>query len=180
MKRNQNSIQLIYGMVVFFLTISFTAISQTIKCNPKDETAIRKVVNEFNNAWAEKNLNKYMALFAEDADWENAFGGRRNGHKEIEKLYANLITQFSTAKEIITDIKIGCISPNIALVDIYQTIEGQKLPKSGRIIPPRHIRITQIYKKLNNNWQIKVHRVADLREMKENNNNNIADTTQKN
>jgi hypothetical protein len=40
--------------------------------------------------------------------------------------------------------------------------------------------MTQIYKKLNNNWQIKVHRVADLREMKENNNNIKADTTQKN
>jgi len=109
MKRNQNSIQLIQGMIVFILAISFTAVSQTIKCIPKDETAIRKVVNEFNKAWAEKNLNKYMTLFAEDADWENAFGGRRNGHKEIEKLYANLITQFSTAKETITDIKIGYI-----------------------------------------------------------------------
>ncbi len=180
MKKNQNLIKLIQGMIVFFLAINVTAMSQTTKCNPKDETAIRKVVNEFNSAWAEKNLNKYMALFAEDADWENAFGGRRNGRKEIEKLYANLITQFSTAKEITTDIKIGCISHNIALVDIYQTIEGQKLPKTGRIVPPRHIRMTQIYKKLNNNWQIKVHRVADLREMKENNNNIKADTTQKN
>ena len=95
-------------------------------------------------------------------------------------IYLLVITQFSTAKEITSDIKIGCISPNIALVDIYQTIEGQKLPKSGRIVPPRHTRMTQIYKKLNNNWQIKVHRVADLREMKENNNNNKVDTTQKN
>ncbi len=178
-RKNQNSIHLIHGTVIFFLAISFTAMSQTTKCNPKDETAIRKVINEFNHAWAEKNLKKYMVFFAEDADWENAFGGRRNGSKEIEKLYSNLITQFSTAKEIITDIKIGCISPNIALVDIYQTIEGQKLPKSGRIVPPRHIRITQIYKKLNSNWRIKVHRVADLREMKENNNINTADTTQK-
>lgn len=74
MKKNQNLIQLIHVMVVFFLALSFTAMSQTTKCNLKNEIAIRKVVNEFNSAWAEKNLNKYMALFAEDADWENAFG----------------------------------------------------------------------------------------------------------
>ena len=83
------------------------------------------------------------------------------------------MSQFSTAKETITGIQFFCMSPDFALVDIYQTVDGQKLPKSGTLVPIRHIRMSEVYQKINGKWQVKVHRVADLRERGQNQNSKI-------
>jgi ketosteroid isomerase-like protein len=69
---------------------------------------------------------------------------------------------FTTATETITDVRVVCLRPDLALVDIYQTIEGQKTPK-GVPIPTRHIRMTQVHEKRDGTWRIRVHRVTDLR-----------------
>ncbi len=148
---------------------------QTSQCKESDETAIRKVLTEFNDAWTVRSASRYAAVFAEDADWENAFGGRQKGRKEIQEFISGLVSQFSSAEETITDTRIWCMSSKMALVDVYQTISGQKLP-SGNIVPTRHIRMTQIYQKRDGKWQIKVHRVADLREMRQNRSTNESKT----
>ena len=150
-------------------------------CKPSDSISIHKTINEFNDAWAVKDPVRYAAVFTTDTDWENAFGGHRKGRDSILKTYQNLMSQFSIAEETITDIHILCMSPDFAIVDIYQTVEGQKLPKSGRIVPTRHLRMSQVYQKINGKWLIRVHRVTDLRErgQNQNSNTNQSDSTQK-
>jgi len=168
---------------VFFLIASFSTKLLTAQshCNPKDSIAIRKVINEFNDAWTVKDPVRYAAVFASDADWENAFGGHLRGRDSIQNTYQKLMSQFSTAEETITRIEVFCMSSDFALVDIYQTVDGQKLPKSGRIIPTRHLRMSDIYQKINGKWQIKVHRVTDLRERGQNQTNaNQSDSTKSN
>ena len=150
-------------------------------CNPKDSIAIRKVINQFNDAWTAKDPVRYAAVFANDADWENAFGAHLVSRDSIQKFYQILMPQFTTAEETITGIKAFCMSPDFALVDIYQTVDGQKLPKSGRIVPTRHIRMSDVYQKIDGKWQLKVHRVTDLRERGQNQNNlNQTDSTKNN
>jgi uncharacterized protein (TIGR02246 family) len=144
-------------------------------CKPEDSISIRKTINEFNDSWAAKDPVRYSAVFAQDADWENAFGGHLRSRDSIQNTYQKLMLQFSTAKETITGIHVFCMSRDFALVDIYQSVEGQKLPKSGKVVPTRHIRMSQVYQKLNGKWQIKFHRVTDLRERGQNQN---SDTTQ--
>lgn len=165
----------IFFLIVLLLPKLSTAQSH---CNPKDSIAIRKVVNEFNDAWTAKDPVRYAAVFAIDADWENAFGGHRRGRDSILKTYQRLMSQFSTAVETITRIQIFCMSSDFALVDIYQTVDGQKLPKSGRLVPTRHIRMSDVYQKINGKWQVKVHRVTDLRER--GNNADQTDSTRNN
>jgi len=159
--------KILIGVIVLLFSLSFSMTAQTSQCKESDETAIRKVLTEFNEGWTARSASRYAAVFSEDADWENAFGGRRKGRKEIQEFITGLVSQFSSAEETITDTKIWCMSTKMALVDVYQTISGQKLP-SGNIVPTRRIRMTQIYEKLKGKWQIKVHRVADLREMRQN------------
>src|SRR5689334_12112019 len=166
--------------ILFFLFNITSADSQTGKKNTSDTAAIRKVINEFNDAWTARSADRYVAVFTADADWENAFGGHLKGRDEIKALISQLVNQFTTAEEKITNTRIWQMSENFALVDIYQTIDGQKLPKSGRIVPTRHIRMSQIYEKQKGIWRIKVHRVTDLREKKQNDNNTIADSTSMN
>lgn len=132
-------------------------------CKAGDETAIRKLATEFDAAWTAKSASRYAATFTEDADWENAFGGRRQGRKEIEATAANLLrNNFGSVHETIIGSRVLCIQPDIALVDLYQTITGQT-GGAGNVLADRHIRMSQIYLKRHGNWQIRVHRVADLR-----------------
>ena len=151
------------------------------RCNPKDSIAIRKVINEFNDAWTAKDPVRYAAVFANDADWENAFGGHLRSRDSIHKAYQKLMSQFTTAEETITGIRVFCMSRDFALVDIYQTVDGQRLPKSGKLVPTRHIRMSDVYQKINGKWQVKVHRVTDLRERGQSQNNvNQTDSTKNN
>jgi uncharacterized protein (TIGR02246 family) len=169
---------LITGTFLIALFTSKSLMAQSL-CKTKDSIAIRKVVNEFNDAWQAKDPVRYAAVFAREANWENAFGFGLRSRDSIQMLYQKLMEQFSTAQETITDIKIFCMSPDFALVDIYQTVDGQKLPKSGKIVPTRHLRMSDVYQKINGKWQLKVHRVADLREKQNQNNLNKIDSTNK-
>jgi uncharacterized protein (TIGR02246 family) len=167
----------------FFLIGLFSTKLSTaqFRCNPKDSIAIRNVINEFNDAWTAKDPVRYAAVFANDSDWENAFGGHLRSRDSIQKTYQKLMSQFTTAEETITGIQVFCMSPDFALVDIYQTVDGQKLPKSGKLVPTRHIRMSEVYQKINGKWQVKVHRVTDLRERGQNQNNvNQTDSTKNN
>lgn len=152
--------------VALVLLSSGPANAQESSCVPSEETAVRQLVKDFDAAAATHDPLKYAAMFAEDADWENAFGDRQRGRKEIGASMGAVMRTFSTAKETITDVKVQCLAPDLALVDIYQTVTGQKTPK-GFEIPTRHLRMTQIHEKRNGAWVIRVHRVADLRTRKQ-------------
>jgi uncharacterized protein (TIGR02246 family) len=157
---------LLAGMTVLLLTgksAGQLAAVSVSSCNAADESAIRKLATEFDAAWTAKSASRYAATFSEDADWENAFGGHKQGRKEIEETAANLLrNSFGSVHETITGTRISCITPDIALVDLYQTITGQT-GGAGNVLADRHIRMSQVYLKLHGQWQIRVHRVADLR-----------------
>ena len=144
------------------LLVSSPATAQQSSCIGSEEAAVRQLVKNFDDAATTHDPVKYAAMFADDADWENAFGDRQHGRQAIEAFMRPIMRTFSTAKESITDVKVRCLAPDFALVDIYQTIAGQKTPK-GLDVPTRHIRMTQIHEKRNGAWVIRVHRVADLR-----------------
>ena len=117
---------------------------QSSSCNPADEAAMRHLVKDFEVAVATHDASKYAAMFAEDADWENAFGHHMNGRTEIEHAMVGVSQTMTTAEETVTDVRVSCMRPDLATVDIYATIEGQKGGK-GAEIPTRHIRMTQIH-----------------------------------
>ena len=165
-----------YAAGFFLITLLSSKLANAQShCKTEDSISILKTINEFNEAWAAKDPVRYSAVFATDADWENAFGGHLRSRDSIRNAYQKLMSQFSTAVETITGIHVFCLTRDFALVDIYQTVDGQKLPKSGKIVPTRHLRMSQVYQKINGKWQIKSHRVTDLRERGQNQN---TDTTQ--
>ena len=55
---------------------------------PSDEEAVRKVVNEFPEAWNRHDMNAFGALFAPDADFVNVVGVRWKGREAIQMNHA--------------------------------------------------------------------------------------------
>jgi uncharacterized protein (TIGR02246 family) len=152
-------------ILLFFAIVLATgrcATAQSSSCAPADEAAVRQLVKDFAATWATHSTSTYAAAFAEDADWENAFGDHIRGRKNIEQGMTPAVQTLATAEETVTDVRVLCLRPDLALVDIYETISGQKTPK-GIAIPTRHVRLSQIHEKRDGKWLIRVHRVADLR-----------------
>ena len=145
-----------------FLSAASTTYGQSSGCSAADEVAIRKVAADFDAEAKKHDATKYSGLFAENVDWENAFGNHVSGREQLAKGMTKVMQTFSTAEENVTDVRVDCLRPDFALVDIYQTIENQRTP-NGKQIPTRHIRMTQIYEKRGESWTIRAHRVADLR-----------------
>ena len=144
------------------LSAASTAYAQSSGCSAADEVAIRKVAADFDAEAKKHDAAKYAGLFSENVDWENAFGNHVSGREQLGRGMTKVMQTFSTAEENVTDVRVDCLRPDLALVDIYQTIENQRTPK-GKQIPTRHIRMTQIYEKRGESWTIRAHRVADLR-----------------
>jgi len=151
-----------FTILAISLSVAVPANAQASSCNPADEATMRQLVKDFEVAVATHDAVKYAAMFTEDADWENAFGHHMNGRTEIEHAMVGVSQTMATAEETVTDVRVSCIRPDLAIVDIYATIEGQKGGK-GLEIPTRYIRMTQLHEKRDGKWVIRAHRVTDLR-----------------
>src|SRR5688572_32685141 len=83
----------------FFIVPAFVALSvttlqaQTTIVDPwatSQGTAIGEMLGKFAAAGRARDAKAYASLYAEDAQWINAFGDRRTGRSEIETFYTRL------------------------------------------------------------------------------------------
>ena len=158
MTKNLRIAMMLFGV----LSAATTTYAESSGCTAADEAAIRKLAADFDAEAKKHDASTYANFFAENVDWENAFGNHTSGREALAKGMTKVMQTFSAAEEKVTGVRVDCLRPDFALVDIYQTIENQKTPK-GNEIPTRHVRMTQIYEKRGEAWTIRAHRVADLR-----------------
>ena len=107
------------------------------------------------------------ALFADDAIWLNAFGGRKDGRAAIdsamERLYGG--PGFRSATIELLDRRQRQLAPGLVLVDHLECLRGQRGPNSGKEFPPRATHITLILRREPDaQWRIVYYRAGDLRE----------------
>ena len=154
------------ALAVFLGAIAIPCSPQTAKSSGEDEAPIRAVLARLEQAFEERDAKLYASNFAEDADWENAFGGREKSRANIEKRLAGVYQMFQRANQTIKEIRIRFITPDVAEADVDREIVGQT-SESGKPLPPRKVRTTQVLKKENGKWRVVVFRVADLRNPRE-------------
>jgi len=88
--------------------------------NANDETAIRKVLADFVEAWNKHDAKAFSMVFAEDADFTNVRGASAHGRAEVEKFHAPLFaTRFKDTNQKMTKNKIRFIKPDVAAVDAW-------------------------------------------------------------
>ena len=69
------------------------------KAVPDDETEILKILGQFVEAFDKRDAELYAASFSEDADWENAFGGRARGRAEIRDFVRRVYPLFRSSSQ---------------------------------------------------------------------------------
>ena len=118
----------------------------------------------FDAAWTAKSASRYAATFSEDADWEMLLAAISRAARRLKRPPPTCFGIISApVHETMTSTRIFMHKHPMSrwLISIRR-ITGQT-GGAGNVLADRHIRMSQVYVKRHGHWQIRVHRVADLR-----------------
>ena len=102
-----------------------------------DEEAVENVLRTLAKGFAEQDTTELAKLYAEDADWTNAFGTTRHGREEICEYLENLFADphFTQGKLLgEPEGSIRFLRDDVAVAKTYverahqETVEGDEIP----------------------------------------------------
>lgn len=131
-----------------------------------EETAIRSVLARESDGWNTFNAMEVTSTYTEDVIWQNPFGVRLHGRKEVETFLTDLLARpgyragTSTTPIKILDLRLT--SPTTAAVWSDERIDGLVNDNSGNPMQPRHSYYLKVLVKKNGVWKISDFLVMDI------------------
>jgi uncharacterized protein (TIGR02246 family) len=121
--------------------------------NAPDESAIRAVEVQQQEAWNRHDAKAYAALFTEDGDCVNVVGWWWKGRGEIEKKLTDAyVYVFRESVLTIGEVTTRMLQPDLAVVHVRWTMTGARTPQ-GIPTPQQGIQ-TQLVQKQAGKWLI--------------------------
>jgi uncharacterized protein (TIGR02246 family) len=143
------------------LSLSMTSALIAADKPSTDEAAVRAIVNGFEVAWNNHDMDAFAMLFAADADFVNVIGQRWIGRDAIKKAHAaSHATLFKTSTLKIEDTTIRFLKPDVAIARSVWTLSG--LTNNGQIAPNRTGILTHVLVKADGHWLIAVSQNTDI------------------
>lgn len=128
----------------------------------KTEQDIHHALEKFTNAWNTHDAGAFANLFAEDADFTNAFGKNFHGRQAIEAEHTAIFaTMLKTSCLSKMNKKIRLIAIDLAIVDVLWNMTGSTDRKSN----PWHDKtglLVLTMKFVDNKWSILIMHNMDL------------------
>jgi uncharacterized protein (TIGR02246 family) len=119
---------------------------------PKDEEAVKKRVQEFQDAFNKHDAKALSAFWTKDGDLINPAGMTATGPAEIEKLIqSDLDNIIRGATSTFTVNKLHFIKPDVCVANMTHEFSGGKAP-DGSMLPPGKALVTGIAVKQSNTW----------------------------
>ena len=112
-----------------FLAIVFVALpsasrAQTASTSNADEAAVRKIVQQVQDAWNAHDGKAFAAPFAADADYVIVNGMYIKGREEIEKGHTQIFTTiYKESRNVATIRSVRFLRPDVAAVHIEWNLE---------------------------------------------------------
>jgi uncharacterized protein (TIGR02246 family) len=132
--------------------------------------AVVRLLSDFDETGSGRGTvlaERRAALFSDDAVFVNAFGARVEGRDSVHAFWKQLYTSgsFGSSKVERLDRQQRVLAPDFVLVDHVERITGQRVPESGREMPPRTAHITLLLRRQEGgDWSIVYYRAGDVRE----------------
>jgi uncharacterized protein (TIGR02246 family) len=157
----------------FVVAVSGFALAQAGPATPKqaatiqvgtadDEAAIRAIVNHWQQTWENHDASVLAGDYAEDADWQNAFGVRLKGAATIMDFVSKVVKRPTVQARQTTwgESTVRFLRSDVALAyRDYWTI-GHKTP-NGQEMPERKTHSTWFLTKDAGKWRIASHVICD-------------------
>lgn len=155
------------AILAVLVLISITAAVSWAKADSKaaDETAIKKLVANFNDCFNRKDAHACTMLYAEDGEFTSSRGDMyTQGHPAMEKHYQQVFSTFlKNAHRTGTVRRIRFLSPTMASVDTDWELVGATSPYgTGEAPPVRKGLLTWIVTKQNGQWYITIFHEFDF------------------
>lgn len=142
------------------LFMSVSAIAQ----EKGDQAMIEQAIENWNKAWQTKDFKLAARDYSDDADWTNAFGMKRKGRAEIEKILAEVFAlPFVMAGESKTvEQTVRFIKPDVALITTRVERTGQEVA-DGDALGTRQTSHLRVMVRTGKQWKIVSHLISDAR-----------------
>ncbi len=151
------------AFIAMALLSSFSAAQVTT--SKSDQALIEEVIANWDRGWQTKDAKLAAQDYSDDADWTNAFGMKRKGRAEVEKMMAEVFSlpfvmagQSKTAEQSVRFIK-----PDVALVVTRVERAGQRTP-AGAEMGIRQTSHLRVLVKSEGRWKIVSHLISDARD----------------
>ena len=138
------------ALLLFLLASTSTALAQS----KADEDAVRKLPQDFCDAWAKHDGHALAKIMADDVDFVTVATTYLHGRADFEKFHVRLLSgrfKDSTVTRIETTSRF--LRPDMAVIHWSWKIEGDKNP-DGTPRQPRYGMMTLVAEKKNGNWLV--------------------------
>jgi uncharacterized protein (TIGR02246 family) len=154
----------ITAVFIAMALMSAVAVAQ-VATSKSDQALIEQVIENWNRAWQTKDAKLAAQDYSDDADWTNAFGMKRKGRAEIEKILAEVFSlPFVMAGHSRTaEQSVRLVKPDVALVVTVVERAGQRTP-TGAELGMRQTNHLRVVMKSEGRWKIISHLISDARD----------------
>lgn len=129
--------------------------------NEADSAAVKKVFDDFNNAFNSHDAHAVAVLFTDDADYITVGGATFKGSAAIEQHLAPLFSRAKTLHRDVTLKGVRFVRPDVALVDSEMVTTGVVGP-NGTAAPDLKGFYDWVLVKQNGHWLISVWHESNL------------------
>jgi uncharacterized protein (TIGR02246 family) len=126
-----------------------------------DESDVRAVVAQWEQAWNQHDMRALASLFTTDADFVNVGGRHWKGQEQIREQHQARINQFKSSIWTTKFVSVQFLEPDIALAHINWVLEGDTDP-DGTARPARGGVFTWILTKSGTSWRIRAAQNTNL------------------
>jgi uncharacterized protein (TIGR02246 family) len=150
--------------IVLILGMTSSAWAQE-RVSKNDQAGVEHVIENWNKAWQTKDHKLAAQDYSPDADWINAFGMKRRGRAEIEKVLSEVFAlPFVMAGQSKTvEQSIRFIRPDVVMALTRVERGGQQIP-SGTELGTRQTSHLRVLIKSGGEWKIVSHLISDARD----------------
>jgi uncharacterized protein (TIGR02246 family) len=124
--------------------------------------AVLAFETEFAAAWSAHDAKRLAAKWSEDGDLINPFGRLARGRAEVERLFAEEHAGVMRASRYAFKLDgVRMVSPDVAVTDWTNTIEGMKAP-DGTALPAFPHHVTSVFVRRAGQWRVYTTRVMQF------------------
>jgi hypothetical protein len=152
---------LFYPLVLFCLLSCNSPKTNSISNHDNDKALINKTIEEWDKAWATKNVESAIKYYANDTDWTNAFGDRVQNKAELKELLDFIFgLDFVMAGENdYGENEITFLNDSIATARSLNIRKNQEWP-DGTKMEDRYVNHLRVFQKINGEWLIVDHMIS--------------------
>jgi uncharacterized protein (TIGR02246 family) len=119
-------------------------------------TAIGNLLQVLGTSFRTRDARPLLRIYAEDADWTNAFGTTLKGRRQIVDYLTGLFADphFGAGQAGAPQVFIRSVTPDVVVVKTYVEIEGQQALDGATLPTRRNHSLKVIQRKPEGQWMI--------------------------